>query len=80
MKKPTLALAAQDAAGAEPVSADAAAAQAALSRILPRFDAEGNTVEPDPPSGGSWIRDPDGGLRPADAATAEGAGLAAPGK
>lgn len=28
-----------------------------------------------PPTGGSWIRDADGGLTPADQATAEGAGL-----
>ena len=31
--------------------------------------------EPLPQSGGQWLRDEDGGLRPADRATAEGAGL-----
>lgn len=35
---------------------------------------EGNP-EPLPPVGGMWSRDEDGGLRPADRATAEAAGL-----
>lgn len=30
---------------------------------------------PDPPSGGYWIRQPDGSLQPADETTATGAGL-----
>lgn len=34
--------------------------------------------EPLPQSGGQWLRDDDGGLRPADRATAEGAGLSWP--
>jgi len=38
---------------------------------------EGNP-EPVPPSGGLWIRDEAGGLRPADRATADVAGLAWP--
>lgn len=36
--------------------------------------AEGADITP--PCGGRWLRDPDGGLRPADAATADAAGLA----
>jgi len=32
--------------------------------------------EPNPPTSGNWIRDEDGGLRPADAATAATAGMA----
>lgn len=50
------------------------------SRILPRIGADGKPAEIDPPTGGAWLRDPDGGLRPADDTTAAGAGLAAPGK
>lgn len=45
-------------------------------RIAPQVDADGKTIELNPPSGGSWIRDPDGGLTPADKHTADGAGLA----
>lgn len=30
---------------------------------------------PDPPTSGNWLRLPDGGLQPADEATARGAGL-----
>ncbi len=41
-------------------------------RIEP--DAEGREVMP--PCGGSWVREEDGGLRPADKETAEAAGLA----
>ncbi len=41
------------------------------TRIEPREDG----LELAPPSGGSWVRDPDGGLSPADAATAVAAGL-----
>jgi hypothetical protein len=44
-------------------------------RIEPQLDADGRQVELNPPSGGSWLRDADGGLTPADAATASGAGL-----
>ena len=44
-------------------------------RIPPQLDAEGKTLELNPPCGGSWLRDADGGLSPADAATAAGAGL-----
>ncbi len=43
-------------------------------RIEPQY-ADGRPIDLDPPSGGSWIRDPDGGLTPADKATAVGAGL-----
>lgn len=35
----------------------------------------GNPLEMTPPAGGSWIRDADGGLTPADEATARSAGL-----
>ena len=35
-------------------------------------------VEPNPPCGGRWLRDADGGLSPADAETAAAAGLAWP--
>lgn len=45
-------------------------------RIEPQLDANGQAVDLNPPSGGSWIRDPDGGLTPADKYTADGAGLA----
>lgn len=45
-------------------------------RIAPQVDADGKSIELNPPSGGSWIRDPDGGLTPADKHTADGAGLA----
>jgi hypothetical protein len=46
------------------------------TRIEPRHDADGRQIDIDPPSGGSWIREADGGLTPADKATATGAGLA----
>ena len=46
------------------------------TRIEPRHDANGRPMDLDPPSGGSWIREADGGLTPADQATATGAGLA----
>lgn len=45
-------------------------------RLEPQFDNQGKAIELVPHHGGSWIRDPDGGLTPADKATAEGAGLA----
>jgi len=35
----------------------------------------GNPLEMTPPAGGSWTRDADGGLTPADEATARSAGL-----
>lgn len=65
-------------AAALPDSPAVSAAQP--SRILPRTGADGKPLDIDPPAGGSWLRDPDGGLRPADETTAAGAGLAAPGK
>lgn len=47
-----------------------------MRRIPPNIDpATGKPVELNPPTGGSWIRDADGGLTPADEATARGAGL-----
>jgi len=46
------------------------------TRIAPQLDADGRQVELNPPSGGSWLRDADGGLTPLDKHTAEGAGLA----
>lgn len=42
------------------------------TRIAPTAD----NPEPRPPCGGEWLRDADGGLTPADAATAAAAGLA----
>lgn len=42
------------------------------TRIAPSTDADTELL---PPAGGSWIRDADGGLTPADEATAKGAGL-----
>jgi hypothetical protein len=69
---------APDAPGTAADEADSPAARA--SRILPRIGEDGRAVEIDPPAGGSWLRDPDGGLRPADETTAAGAGLTAPGK
>lgn len=47
-------------------------------RIEPQHDENGQPIELTPPHGGSWIREEDGGLRPADQHTAEGAGLAWP--
>jgi len=46
------------------------------TRIPPQLDASGRQIELNPPSGGSWLRDADGGLTPLDKHTAEGAGLA----
>lgn len=46
------------------------------TRIEPVIDpATGLPVELNPPCGGSWLRDADGGLTPADQETAEAAGL-----
>lgn len=45
------------------------------TRIEPVLDAVGQPVHLDPPSGGSWQRDADGGLSPADEGTALLAGL-----
>lgn len=56
------------------VEATSTNAQPAAYRIEPAEDGS----EIDPPHGGSWIRDADGGLVPADQSTAEGAGLAWP--
>lgn len=64
------------AARAEPAEP---AAPALPQRIEPRLDESGAPVELNPPSGGSWLREADGGLRPADEFTARGAGLAWPG-
>lgn len=44
-------------------------------RRIPPQTVDGQTVEPLPPCGGSWIRDAAGGLTPADEATARSAGL-----
>lgn len=45
-------------------------------RIEPVIDPEtGKPVELNPPCGGSWQRDADGGLLPADEQTAKAAGL-----
>jgi hypothetical protein len=45
------------------------------TRIEPQTDADGQSVELTPPAGGSWLRDADGGLTPANEPTAIGAGL-----
>jgi hypothetical protein len=45
------------------------------TRIEPQLGDDGQAIEQHPPHGGSWIRDSDGGLTPADQATALGAGL-----
>jgi hypothetical protein len=45
-------------------------------RIEPTLHPEtGAWLDLPPPTGGSWLRDADGGLTPADKATADGAGL-----
>ena len=45
-------------------------------RIEPVIDPEtGKPVELNPPCGGSWQRDADGGMTPADEQTAKAAGL-----
>ena len=46
------------------------------TRIPPRLGEDGQPAYLDPPSGGRWLREADGGLVPADADTAAGAGLA----
>lgn len=49
------------------------------TRIEPQRDAvTGKPLELNPPASGLWLRDADGGLTPADQATAERAGLAWP--
>ncbi len=45
-------------------------------RIPPQLGPTGAPLELDPPCGGSWRRDADGGLSPADESTARAAGLA----
>jgi hypothetical protein len=45
-------------------------------RIEPRLSDDGTPIDMTPPTGGRWIRDEDGGLRPADEVTAREAGLA----
>lgn len=44
-------------------------------RIPPQVAADGGVAELNPPTGGSWLRDADGGLSPADETTAVQAGL-----
>jgi hypothetical protein len=44
--------------------------------LLARIEPTPEIPEPNPPTSGNWIRDLDGGLRPADAATAATAGMA----
>ncbi len=62
---------------ASPASADAADSSAPVltTRIDPVIDADGKPGHLPPPVGGDWIRDPDGGLTPANEATAKAAGL-----
>lgn len=49
------------------------------TRIPPVLDSDGKPLPITPATGGSWLRDADGGLTPADADTAAGAGLEWPG-
>lgn len=53
----------------------AAASATKPTRIEPKL-VGGMVVDQDPPCGGSWMRDHDGGLTPLDKYAAEGAGLA----
>lgn len=49
------------------------------ARIEPSLGANGQPLEQSPAVAGRWLRHADGGLAPADAATADAAGLARPG-
>lgn len=60
-------------------NATPAEAAPAAQRIEPRLAENGHSLELSPPCGGRWLRDADGGLRPADTDTARAAGLAWPG-
>lgn len=46
-----------------------------IHRIPPQIGADGQPIEINPPCGGHWQRDLDGGLTPADESTARAAGL-----
>lgn len=63
----------KDAANAALEAAPCDAARA-TDRIAPTADCP----HPTPPVGGNWCTEPDGGIRPADGATAAAAGLAWP--
>lgn len=63
-----------------PAAPTPAAAAPAWSRIEPVLNATGQPVDLLPPCGGSWVREADGGLMPADESTAVAAGLMAPAK
>ena len=49
------------------------------TRCEPVLGADGSPLDLLPPCGGRWLRDPDGGLSPADETTARAADLAWPG-
>lgn len=83
---PAVAPAAQRAINGQPqdlaalMSAQAAPAPPPLpARIEPTLGADGQALEQAPPVAGRWLRHADGGLGPADADTADAAGLARPG-
>lgn len=59
--------------------ATATATAAAATRIEPVPGPDGQPAELSPPCGGRWLRHADGALSPADASTAQAAGLAWPG-
>lgn len=61
-------------------AADADAPPSPLpTRIEPVPGPDGQPLDLGPPCGGRWLRHADGGLAPADAGTAQDAGLAWPG-
>ncbi len=62
---------------ASPASAAAVDSSAPVlaTRIEPVIGTNGKPDHLAPPVGGDWVRDPDGGLTPADEATAKAAGL-----
>lgn len=49
-----------------------------IARIPPQLDADGQPLPITPATGGTWLREADGGLTPADEATAAAAGLLQP--
>lgn len=59
-----------------PPPAPAPPEPAAPTRCEPVRGADGVAADLLPPCGGCWLREADGGLRPADAGTAHAAGLA----
>lgn len=58
--------------------AGAPATQANPAGLARRIEPTEHNPLPSPPCSGNWLRDDDGGVRPADARTAADAGLAPP--